>query len=113
MVETIRFKNQWTKIKMCLFYKHELAVVSVKIGSDQVMSKDTINVLGVIFDSLFCWSKHITNAIMKSNKRNHKNNHNHNNHHTKIPLQKSSTLALTGVVRFLFAKVNNLYHAKP
>jgi hypothetical protein len=56
------------KTEMCLFNKTDLAPVSLSINGFEIRSKNTINVLGVIFDSKLKWHSHIENAIKKSNK---------------------------------------------
>ena len=56
------------KTEICLFSRRSNEQVTVKIGSDEVVSKDNINVLGVLFDAKLEWSLHIRNAINKSAK---------------------------------------------
>jgi hypothetical protein len=54
------------KTEICLFYKRDTDPVNVMIGEDLVTNSDTINILGVIFDSKMNWSQQIRNAITKS-----------------------------------------------
>ena len=56
------------KTEICLFSRQSSDQVTVKIGPDEVVSKDNINVLGVLFDAKLEWSLHIKNAIEKSAK---------------------------------------------
>jgi hypothetical protein len=40
----------------------------MSVGSNTVMSKDSMNVLGFTFDTKLSWSNHLLNVIMKSKK---------------------------------------------
>jgi arginine deiminase len=41
--------------------------VRLKIGGDTIITKKTINVLGVIFDTNLQWTEHLAKATTKSN----------------------------------------------
>ena len=56
------------KTEICLFSRHANDRVTVKIGPDEIVTKDNINVLGVNFDAKLEWSTHIKNAINRSSK---------------------------------------------
>ena len=56
------------KTEICLFSRHDVQPVRVKIHNELVTTSDTINVLGVLFDSKMQWSKHIHSAVTKSNR---------------------------------------------
>ena len=56
------------KTEICLFYKRDTDPVNVMIGEDLVTTSDTINILGVTFDSKMAWSQQIRNAISKSSR---------------------------------------------
>ena len=56
------------KTEVCTFFKHEMVQPIVRVGADSIISKDSINVLGVIFDSTLSWSKHVRTAVMKANR---------------------------------------------
>jgi hypothetical protein len=54
--------------KICLFYKHDIASLIVRIGGTIINTKDSINVQGVIFNRKMFWSKDIFAAMKKSNR---------------------------------------------
>ncbi len=56
------------KTELCLFYKNDLAPVSISVSGIDITSKSTINVLGVLFDSRMLWSHHVDRIILKANK---------------------------------------------
>ena len=56
------------KTECCLFYKNDCAQVNLKIGDCTILTKKSINVLGVIFDSKLQWSEHVAKAVQKSNR---------------------------------------------
>jgi hypothetical protein len=51
------------KTDVCLFHRNDQLPVTVKVSGALVMSKKSMNVLGVIFDSKLNWKEHIANAI--------------------------------------------------
>ena len=57
-----------TKTEICVFNRRDIAPVSVKLGPDNIMSKNQISVLGVIFDSKLQWSQQVSQSIQKANK---------------------------------------------
>ena len=57
-----------SKTEVCLFHKNDQCNVKIKICGTQIISKSSINVLGVTFDSKLNWSVHIANAISKAKK---------------------------------------------
>ena len=59
------------KTEVCLFYKREHPTVSLTINNKQIRSKNSIIVLGVIFDSRLQWSMQIAQTISKSKKALH------------------------------------------
>ena len=56
------------KTEICLFYKHESEPVNVIIGEDLVTTANSINILGITFDSKMTWTLQIRNAIAKSSR---------------------------------------------
>ena len=54
------------KTDLCLFYKRDVAPISIVLSGQVISSNKTINVLGVIFDSKLQWSDHIALTIKKS-----------------------------------------------
>ena len=75
MEKSLEAKTKWlrdsglkvnqSKMEVCLFYKHDVAPVRIRIGETTVLSKKTIGVLGLIFDSKLQWADHIMNVINK------------------------------------------------
>jgi hypothetical protein len=59
VVKTIRSQNNENKTEICLLSKNEVAWISIKIGNTEVITGNSMNVLGVIFDSRLCCSKHL------------------------------------------------------
>jgi hypothetical protein len=49
-------------------YKHETAPIQLKVGNTKILSKKSINVLGVIFDSKLRWANHVIIASKKANR---------------------------------------------
>ena len=56
------------KTEVCLFYKTDVVPVTLSVEGVQIISKSTINVLGVLFDSKLQWSSHVDKAVLKANK---------------------------------------------
>ncbi len=56
------------KTDLCLFYKHDTAPVTIRLGDSLIRSKSEINVLGILFDSKLQWSNHVSKAISKANR---------------------------------------------
>jgi hypothetical protein len=56
------------KTGMCIFYKNDLAPISIIINNVSVSAKKTINVLHVLFDSKLQRSPHIDKTINKANR---------------------------------------------
>jgi hypothetical protein len=44
------------KIKICLFYKHQLGPVQIRVGDSTELTKEAIDVLGVKFYCRLQWS---------------------------------------------------------
>ena len=55
------------KTELCLFYKLDFAPVTINIRGSAITSKNTMGVLGVLFDSKLQWVQHIALAIKKAN----------------------------------------------
>ena len=47
------------KTEICLFSRHDEQPIRVRINNELVISSDSINVLGVLFDSRMQWTKHV------------------------------------------------------
>jgi hypothetical protein len=56
-----------SKTEICLFYNQDTAPVSVRVQGIPVVTKKSMNVLGVIFDSKLCWSEQVTSAVNSAN----------------------------------------------
>ena len=56
-----------SKTELCLFYKKDTPPVEITLNNISVRSNDTMNVLGVCFDSKLSWAKQISNTISKAN----------------------------------------------
>ena len=56
------------KTEVCTFFKHDLVQPIVRVGTDLITAKESINVLGVTFDTTLSWTKHVRTAVMKSNR---------------------------------------------
>ena len=54
------------KTEICLFYKRDHPTVEVRVNGKRILSKKTINVLGVLFDSKLQWSDQASKAISNS-----------------------------------------------
>ncbi len=48
-------KVNQNKTVACLFYKRDVAQISVRVGDERITSKNSINVLGIVFDSKLKW----------------------------------------------------------
>ena len=57
-----------SKTEICLFHTNDQPQIRIKLQDSIVLSKKSMNVLGVIFDSKLTWSIHIANAIGKAKK---------------------------------------------
>ena len=56
------------KTESCLFYKKDCAPVYLNVGDSTILTKKSINVLGVTFDSKLQWSEQVSMAVQKSNR---------------------------------------------
>ena len=56
------------KTEACLFYRNDTPPVIITINTKQITTTNTINVLGVLFDSKLNWQKQVETAIKKSQK---------------------------------------------
>ena len=81
MTEKLKIITEWlkgsglkvneTKTELCLFYRKDTPPVEVIVGNVAIKSMQSMNVLGVIFDSKLTWSKHISTQICRANKALH------------------------------------------
>ena len=55
------------KTEICLFHKSDTTPIIIETPTSQITSKQTINVLGVIFDTKLQWSPQVANSIKKAN----------------------------------------------
>ena len=55
-----------SKTEPCLFHRGDSGPITIKINGNEVVSKKSINLLGVIFDSKLQWSDHISQSIKRS-----------------------------------------------
>ena len=56
------------KTEACIFYRKDTPQVEISVNNVPIITKDHINVLGVIFDTKLTWSKH-SKANKKSKQR--------------------------------------------
>jgi thiamine phosphate synthase YjbQ (UPF0047 family) len=66
VVKQSGLKISESKTEICAFHKHDVAPLHVRTVDEVVLSKDSINVLGDIFDTKLTWSHHIQSAVNKS-----------------------------------------------
>ena len=59
------------KTELCLFYRKDTNPIKIILNDVIIMSKTSINVLGVSFDSKMTWSNQISQTIQKANKALH------------------------------------------
>ena len=59
------------KTELIHFYRKDTPPVMISVNNTHVLSKDSINVLGIIFDSKLTWAKHISCQIGKANRALH------------------------------------------
>ena len=53
--------------KICLFYRTTPPTITLNIGNQIVTSKESMNVLGVIFDATLKWSQQVETTLKKAN----------------------------------------------
>ena len=58
-----------SKTELCLFHRPDVQPVNMSLNSSVITSINTINVLGVTFDSKLQLSAQVTNTIKKLNIR--------------------------------------------
>ena len=59
------------KTELTHFYRKDTPPVMINVNNINIVSKDSINVLGITFDSKLTWAKHIATQINKANKALH------------------------------------------
>ena len=59
------------KTELCLFYRADTHLIQIEINGSIILSKLTMNMLGVLFDSKLQWGPQIENAITKSKMAKH------------------------------------------
>ena len=57
-----------SKTELCLFHRLDQPQITINLFNSQIKSKNTINVLGVVFDSKLQWTAQVCNSIKKSNR---------------------------------------------
>jgi hypothetical protein len=67
MAKGFRAHCQPVETDMCLFHRLDQPQISINLFNTQIQSKNTISVLGVIFDNKLQWTAQVCNAIRKSN----------------------------------------------
>ena len=55
-----------SKTEVCLFHKTNVNTVDFTVNTVTIKSKESINILGVQFDSKLSWGQHISNTINKA-----------------------------------------------
>ena len=56
------------KTEICLFHRNDPQKITIVLQGQTIVSKSSMNVLGVIFDSKLNWNAQVSNAIMKANR---------------------------------------------
>ena len=56
------------KTEVCLFHTNDQPQITITLQGSQVLSKNSMNVLGVTFDSKLNLSIHVAYSISKANK---------------------------------------------
>ena len=59
------------KTEVCLFHRTSKINITIRVNNNHINSKNSMNVLGVIFDSNLNWNDQVAHAISKSNKALH------------------------------------------
>jgi hypothetical protein len=59
------------KTEICLFHRMDVRRVQISVGESQIIYSNTMNVLGVSFDSNMQWSNQVSNTIKKANSALH------------------------------------------
>ena len=62
----VQLPSNYVSEIICLFHKGDTAPIKITINGNEVTSKKSINILGVIFDSKLQWSDHIAHTIKNS-----------------------------------------------
>ena len=57
-----------SKTEICLFHMNDQPQITVMLQGSAIFSKNSMNVLGVTFDSKLNWGIHVANAIGKAKK---------------------------------------------
>ncbi len=52
----------------CLFHQNDQPTVTIKVQGNSIRSSQTINILGVLFNSKISWGPHMAHAIAKANR---------------------------------------------
>jgi hypothetical protein len=63
-------KVNQTKIKICIIHNNSCLVSSIMVDGLFVQTSDSINDLGVDFNSKLRWSKHISKTIKRNKNKN-------------------------------------------
>jgi hypothetical protein len=54
------------KTEICLFHRQDVRRVTINVGTNEIVSTNTMNVLGVSFDSKMQWSNQVSNTIKRA-----------------------------------------------
>ena len=54
------------KTSLCVFYKHDCTLIVIELDGSFIISKNTMNVLGVIFDTKLQWAPQIAHCVSRS-----------------------------------------------
>ena len=60
-----------SKTELCLFHRKDQLPIEIEINNTKLISKNSINVLGITFDSKMNWQNQIENVITKAKKALH------------------------------------------
>ena len=56
------------KTELCKFHKTDITQVEIMLNNVTIKSQNSMNVLGVEFDSKLNWTPHVNKTIIKANK---------------------------------------------
>ena len=60
-----------TKTELCMFHRNDHPPIEILLNNQNLKSKSSINVLGVLFDSKLNWQSHVEQTITKAKKSLH------------------------------------------
>ena len=59
------------KTELCIFSNNDMKSITINIDNEMIISKSSINILGVTFDAKLNWQIHVDNVVRKCNRTIH------------------------------------------